>query len=124
MEQIQQILSALLQKIPDAQQQQANGDRELATKEEVAKLSAEVKLLSEKFGEKCAMEKVNKQQWMNIYAKQIISLLRIFENYLIYFHNQNLGTWPSFEWNRFQFKGSLSLISPLLESNSLNFYLV
>ena len=62
MEQIQQILSALLQKIPDAQQQQqANDDQKLSTNEEMAKLSAEVKLLSEKFEEKCAMEKVNNQ---------------------------------------------------------------
>ena len=62
MEQIQQILSALLQKIPDAQkQQQANDDQKLSTNEEMAKLSAEVKLLSVKLEEKCAMEKVNNQ---------------------------------------------------------------
>ena len=61
LELIQQTLSALLQKIPDAQQQQANDDRKLAANEEMAKLSAEVKLLSVKLEEKCAMEKVNNQ---------------------------------------------------------------
>ena len=52
MEQIQQLLLALLQKIPDAQHQALNflnGDQEVVTKEELAKLNAEVKLLNEKF---------------------------------------------------------------------------
>ena len=60
MEQIQQLLLALLQKIPDAQHQALNGDQEVVTKEELAKLNAEVKLLNEKF-EKRSTETVFSQ---------------------------------------------------------------
>ena len=61
MEQIQQILLALLQKIPDAQHQALNDGREVATKDEVAKLNDEVKLLNEKFEEKHSTETVFSQ---------------------------------------------------------------
>ena len=61
MEQIQQILLALLQKIPDAQHQALNDAREVATKDEVAKLNDEVKLLNEKFEEKHSTETVFSQ---------------------------------------------------------------
>ena len=61
MEQIQQFLLVLLRKIPDAQHQALNDDREVVTKDEVDKLNAEVKLLNEKFGEKRSTETVFSQ---------------------------------------------------------------
>ena len=55
-----EIIFALFDKIPYVPpHQQTNGNQELATKDEVAKLSAEVKLLSVKCEEKAAMEKVS-----------------------------------------------------------------
>ena len=58
---IQRIKLSLMQTIDGPQlRTSANVNQKAGTKDEMAKLSAEVKLLSEKFEEKYAMEKVDK----------------------------------------------------------------
>ena len=81
-----EIIFALFDKIPYVPpHQQTNGDRELTAKEEVAKLSAEVKLLSVKCEEKSAMEKVSNLKNAYLNGSSLLIKFRSISVFLVKF---------------------------------------